>query len=62
MTQQTQEQQYPSVDPQKLMDLNVPGRQVEFTPEEAEVLGAFPDDALSEEDAKESSIDLIEVD
>lgn len=44
------------------MDLNIPGRQVEFTPEEAEVLGAFPDDALSEEDAKESSIDLNDVD
>lgn len=56
------EQKYPSqTDPEKLIDLNVPGREVEFTPEEAEELGAFPEDALSEEDAKESSIDLLDV-
>ena len=62
MTRQTQEQKYPSVDPEKLMDLDVPGREVEFTPEEADILGAFPEDALTYEEAKESSIDLVDID
>lgn len=43
---------------EKLLDLNVPGHEVVFDPDEAESLGAFEEKALSMEDAKESSIDL----
>lgn len=41
----------------KLDDALVPGFEVEFSPDEAELLGAFSEDALSETDAKESVID-----
>ncbi len=43
---------------EKLTDSLIPGLQVEFDPEEAEQAGAFVEDALSEKDALESSIDL----
>lgn len=43
---------------EKLIDPLKPGHQVEFEPEEAEQAGAFVEDALSEEDALESDIDL----
>jgi hypothetical protein len=43
---------------EKLTDSLIPGLQVEFDPEEAELAGAFVEDALSEKDALESSIDL----
>ena len=43
---------------EKLTDSLTPGLQVEFDPEEAELAGAFVEDALSEKDALESSIDL----
>jgi hypothetical protein len=43
---------------EKLADAMVPGAIVEFDPEEAERAGAFIEDALSEADALESSIDL----
>ncbi|MBS0513640.1 MAG: conjugal transfer protein TraD [Proteobacteria bacterium] len=43
---------------EKLVDATCPGYEVEFSPEEAERAGAFPEDALSEEDARESSVDL----
>jgi len=43
---------------EKLADASTPGYQVEFDPEEAERAGAFIEDALSEEDAMESSVDL----
>jgi len=46
----------------KLEDAQVPGREVEFTPEEADWLGAFSEDALTEEEAKEASDDLPNVD
>ena len=36
--------------------------EAEFDPDEADAAGAFVEDALSEEDAKDSSIDLIEGD
>jgi hypothetical protein len=36
----------------------IPGNQVEATPEQAEALGAFEEDALSFDDALESSIDM----
>jgi hypothetical protein len=43
----------------KLFDADTPGFQVEFDPEEAELAGAFAEDALSEEAALESGIDLV---
>lgn len=43
---------------EKITDGFTPGYQVEFTPEEADSAGAFVEDALSELDAVESSIDL----
>lgn len=45
---------------QKLVDAQTPGFQAEFDPDEAELLGAFKEDALSETDAQESSIDQPE--
>ena len=45
---------------QKLFDAQTPGFQAEFDPDEAELLGAFKEDALSETDAQESSIDQPE--
>nr|AFR44095.1 DNA processing protein [uncultured bacterium]AFR44336.1 DNA processing protein [uncultured bacterium] len=45
---------------EKLADAMTPGFQVEFDPEEAEKAGAFPEDALSEQDAAESDIDLVD--
>lgn len=39
----------------KILDLNVPGQVVEVSKEEAAELGAFEEDALSEEDALEAS-------
>jgi hypothetical protein len=47
---------------EKLTDAMVPGAIVEFDPEEAERAGAFVEDALSESDALESVIDLLEND
>jgi len=44
----------------KLADAMAPGFQAEFDPEEAERAGAFVEDAISEQDALESSIDLID--
>ena len=45
-----------SIEP-KLREAEVPGREVEFDPDEAERI-AFKEDALSDEDARESIIDL----
>jgi hypothetical protein len=45
---------------EKLTDADTPGYQVEFDPEEAELAGAFIEDAISEQDAIESSVDLLE--
>lgn len=47
---------------EKLIDALIPGYQVEFDPEEAERAGAFVEDALSEPDAAQSSLDLVTVD
>jgi hypothetical protein len=44
---------------EKLLDALIPGYQVEFDPEEAAKAGAFVEDALSEQDAFESDIDLM---
>lgn len=45
---------------EKLADAMVPGYQAEFDPDEAEAVGAFVEDALSEEDAAESDADLVD--
>ncbi|MCP5275239.1 MAG: conjugal transfer protein TraD [Burkholderiales bacterium] len=42
---------------QKLTDAQTLGFQAEFDPDEAELLGAFEEDALSEFEALDSSID-----
>ena len=47
---------------EKMADALTPGFQVEFDPDEAERVGAFVEDALSEQDAAESGDDLVEVD
>ena len=47
---------------EKLTDAATPGYQAEFDPEEAERAGAFVEDALSEQDAQESTEDLAELD
>lgn len=45
---------------EKLADALTPGYQAEFDPDEAERAGAFAEDALSEEDAMNSTDDLSE--
>ena len=45
---------------EKLLDAMTPGYQAEFDPDEAEQAGAFVEDALSEQDAAESDIDLLD--
>lgn len=45
---------------EKLTDALTPGYQVEFDPDEADQVGAFVEEALSEQDAMESAIDLVE--
>jgi hypothetical protein len=42
---------------EKLLDAEIPGFQAEFDPLEAERLGAFKEDALTEQDALDSTID-----
>ncbi len=44
---------------EKLIDAMTPGFEAEFDPDEAERAGAFVEDALSESDAIQSSIDLV---
>ena len=46
---------------EKLLDAMTPGYQAEFDPDEAEQAGAFVEDALSEQDAAESDIDLVDI-
>nr|WP_275099901.1 conjugal transfer protein TraD [Sedimenticola hydrogenitrophicus] len=46
---------------EKLADAQTPGYEAEFDPEEAERAGAFVEDALSEQDAQESTEDLPEL-
>jgi hypothetical protein len=47
---------------EKLSDAETsPGFEVEFDPEEAEQAGAFEEDALSEADALESSVDWVDL-
>ncbi len=44
---------------EKLADAQTPGFQAEFDPDEAEQLGAFKEDALTEQDALDSDIDWV---
>lgn len=44
---------------EKMIDAMTPGMQVEFDPDEADYIGAFVEDAMSEADAIDASIDLI---
>ena len=44
---------------EKLADAEVPGAQIEFDPDEAEKVGAFIEDALSEQDIVEASIQVV---
>ncbi|HRB45984.1 MAG TPA: conjugal transfer protein TraD [Nitrosomonas sp.] len=44
---------------QKLLDAQIPGFKAQFDPQEAEMLGAFTEDALNEKDALDSAIDLL---
>ena len=41
----------------KLEDIETQGFKAEFTPEEADIAGAFSEDALSLEDAEEAMLD-----
>lgn len=52
----------PEILQQKLLDAQIPGFQAEFDPHEAELLGAFTEDALTEKDAQESVIDILGAD
>ena len=47
---------------EKMADALTPGFQVEFDPDETERVGAFVEDALSEQDVAASGDDLVEVD
>lgn len=47
---------------EKLIDAeSTPGLKVEFDPDEAEAAGAFEEDAVSEDDALDSSSDLMDI-
>ena len=46
----------------KLLDAQIPGFKAQFEPLEAEMLGAFTEDALNEKDALESAIDILGAD
>lgn len=45
---------------EKMLDAMTPGFQAEFDPDEADLAGAFVEDALSEQDAIEGSEDLAD--
>ena len=46
----------------KLLDAQIPGFKAQFEPQEAEMLGAFAEDALNAKDALESVIDILGAD
>ena len=46
----------------KLLDAQIPGFKAQFEPQEAEMLGAFTEDAINEKDALDSAIDLLGAD
>lgn len=45
---------------ERFIDILIPGYKAEFDPDEAEQAGAFAEDALSAEDATESSLDAVD--
>lgn len=45
----------------KLADAHTPGFVVDVDPDEADLLGAFVEDALTEQDAMDGSVDLLAV-
>jgi hypothetical protein len=45
----------------KLADANTPGFVVDVDPDEADLLGAFVEDALTEQDAMDGGVDLLEL-
>lgn len=45
---------------EKMTDILTPGHIAEFDPEEAERVGAFVEDAISEDDASQSTDDLLQ--
>ncbi len=45
---------------QKLSDMETPGFEAEFTPPEAEQIGAFEEKALSLQDAIDSTMDQLQ--
>jgi hypothetical protein len=47
----------PDVLAEKLLDADSPGFQAECTPEEAEAMGAFPEDALELDEALEGAVE-----
>lgn len=47
---------------EKMADALIPGFQAEFDPDEAEQVGAFQEDALTEQDALDSAVDSVIVD
>lgn len=47
---------------EKLLDAQIPGFKAQFEPQEAELLGAFTEEAINEKDALESVIDLLGAD
>jgi hypothetical protein len=57
MENQNREPTQDEVIEQKLLDVETPGYAVAFDPDEADRL-AFHEDALSDEDARESAVDL----
>ncbi len=44
---------------EKLLDAETPGFEAEFSPDEADLLGAFEETALTEKDALDSVIDQL---
>jgi hypothetical protein len=44
---------------EKLADAEIPGAQIDFDPDEAEKVGAFVEDTLSEQDIVEASIQVV---
>ncbi|MFC1098376.1 hypothetical protein ACFGZK_10980 [Pasteurella multocida] len=45
---------------EKMAQANIPGMIVEFSPEEAEFLGAFRDDSMELKDIIDGSLDLVD--
>ncbi|MDG6882825.1 Uncharacterised protein [Phocoenobacter uteri] len=43
----------------KMIEANNPGAIIEFSPEEADYLGAFEDDSMDMEDIIEGALDLL---